>query len=125
MALACTTQLMVDSYIAALVWASCDEDGEPLDDYDLSGTVRQHAIKVCEQFLSANQDALSIVMDLHPDYGYSDAGHDLFLTREGHGTGFWDRNLGFYGDVFTKYAQSLGSCCPYVGDDNLVYCLSE
>lgn len=38
-----------------------------------------------------------------------DAGHDLWLTRSGHGTGFWDRGLGELGDRLTEAAKSYGS----------------
>lgn len=35
-------------------------------------------------------------------------GHDLALTRNGHGAGFWDRGLGEHGDVLTAWAKMLG-----------------
>lgn len=37
------------------------------------------------------------------------AGHDLALTRNGHGTGFWDRGLGAIGDTLTDEAKAYGS----------------
>lgn len=36
-------------------------------------------------------------------------GHDFYLTREGHGAGFWDRGLGELGDYLTGIAKSYGS----------------
>lgn len=43
-------------------------------------------------------------------------GHDMALTRNGHGAGFWDRGLpGDAGDVLTAWAKSLGSL--HVFDD--------
>lgn len=41
-------------------------------------------------------------------------GHDFWLTRNGHGAGFWDRGLGAAGDRLT------GACRPY-GESHLVY----
>jgi hypothetical protein len=38
----------------------------------------------------------------------SQAGHDLALTRNGHGTGFWDHDAGKPGDVLTEGAVALG-----------------
>lgn len=38
----------------------------------------------------------------------SQIGHDLWLTRNGHGAGFWDRGLGAIGDTLTEYAHELG-----------------
>lgn len=45
------------------------------------------------------------------DDNIAQAGHDFWLTRNGHGTGFWDRPE-LYGDtyteMFTKIAESFG-----------------
>jgi hypothetical protein len=50
----------------------------------------------------------------------------MWLTRNGHGTGFWDRGLGERGDALTKSAESFGDAVLYVGDDGRIYqCGSE
>jgi hypothetical protein len=49
------------------------------------------------------------------------AGHDFWLTRNGHGAGFWDRGLGERGDRLTKDCKAWGSVDAYVGDDGAVY----
>lgn len=46
-------------------------------------------------------------------------GHDLWLTRNGHGAGFWDRGLGELGDLLTKWAKSMGSADLYVDGDEI------
>lgn len=38
----------------------------------------------------------------------SQAGHDLILTANGHGAGFWDRGLGEAGDRLTQAAKTEG-----------------
>lgn len=41
------------------------------------------------------------------------AGHDLWLTRQGHGVGFWDRPAFYGADLaqrLTAYAEALGEC---------------
>jgi hypothetical protein len=48
-------------------------------------------------------------------------GHDLWLTRNGHGAGFWDRGLGDVGDKLTAIAKRMGSKSLYVGDDGKIY----
>lgn len=35
-------------------------------------------------------------------------GHDLHLTAQGHGTGFWDRGLGELGERLTEAAKRFG-----------------
>ena len=36
------------------------------------------------------------------------AGHDFALTRNGHGTGFWDSGLGEMGDMLTEECKPYG-----------------
>ena len=52
------------------------------------------------------------------------AGHDFWLTRNGHGSGFWDRPDGFYfgyQDFFTKQSELQGAVAVYLGDDGKAY----
>jgi hypothetical protein len=48
-------------------------------------------------------------------------GHDFWLTRNGHGAGFWDRFSDgegeAYGRALTEAAKPYGSTNLYVGDD--------
>jgi hypothetical protein len=48
-------------------------------------------------------------------------GHDFWLTRNGHGVGFWDRGLGELGDWLTTMSKPYGESTLYVGDDGNVY----
>ena len=113
---------MVGAYIRAMQWATTDTDTDQyLDQFELSEDARQAAVIACARFIDKHGNDMEVVRGMLLDYGYEQAGHDLFLTREGHGAGFWDRNLGHYGDVFTKYSKEIGECQPYVGDDQLIY----
>lgn len=51
----------------------------------------------------------------------TDIGHNFLLTRNHHGTGFWDRGLGERGDRLTAAAHPYGEMSAYVGDDGKVY----
>jgi hypothetical protein len=51
----------------------------------------------------------------------SAVGHDLWLTRNGHGTGFWDRGLGDVGERLACAARRMGESDLYVGDDGEVH----
>lgn len=54
----------------------------------------------------------------------SQAGHDFWLTRQGHGAGFWDRAPDVYGehaDILTSAAKSAGQVDAYVGDDGFIH----
>lgn len=113
--------LVVRGYITAMQWASTDFDGESLENYEVSNEAHDKAVADCTALLETKGSVIEIVKDLHPDYTYEHVGHDLFLTREGHGVGFWDRGFGHLGDVLTKYCKDIGECQPYVGDDGLIY----
>jgi hypothetical protein len=45
------------------------------------------------------------VADLEPEQ----VGHDFWLTRNGHGAGFWDRGLGDVGERLTTAAKVYGA----------------
>lgn len=47
-------------------------------------------------------------------------GHDFWLTRNGHGAGFWDRGLGELGDWLTKMSKPFGECSLYVNNNGEV-----
>ncbi len=50
-------------------------------------------------------------------------GHDFWLTRNGHGTGFFDRETGTEEsrDALTTLSKVFGDCDCYAGDDGLLY----
>ena len=48
-------------------------------------------------------------------------GHDFWLTRCGHGAGFWDRGQGKDGKDAADWARVAGSRDIYLGDDGVLY----
>jgi hypothetical protein len=114
----------LDGYLEAALWSSTDESdesgGEPLDkNYsisDVSDDLMRQAIADCNSFVTKNEKLLDQVG--HDD---SQHGHDFWLTRNGHGAGFWDRNYGKPGDDLSEAAKSFGNFNLYVGDDGKIY----
>ncbi len=115
----------LDAYITAALWSSTAENGDPLDDSygpdDIAPDTLARMTADCEAFQAANDT---------PDYpskrgDFSDddlAGHDFWLTRNGHGVGFWDRGLpDDIGKRLTDAAHAFGSFDLYVGDDGLIH----
>lgn len=49
------------------------------------------------------------------------AGHDFWLTRNGHGAGFWDRGLGDVGVTLSAACRPYGESNLYIGDDGKLY----
>lgn len=48
-------------------------------------------------------------------------GHDFWLTRNGHGAGFWDRGLGERGRRLTDACRPYGKVDLYLGDDGFLH----
>lgn len=76
-----------------------------------------------EFFGVATHDAMLKALDTYVEHFGEDwpgqFGHDLALTRNHHGAGFWDRGLGDAGDVLTDWAQSLGELHVFHGHDSI------
>ena len=106
------------SYIETALWSS-ENGGEPLDSsgHELSTECLECFQKDCGAFQKNTAH-----LDLSK-YRLEQIAHDFWLTRNGHGAGFWD---GDYpedlGDALTKIARIFGECDLYVGDDGLIYC---
>lgn len=69
----------------------------------------------CEAFFKENAELIR-KSGQHPDQ----VGHDFWLTRNRHGAGFWDRNLGDIGEKLTTAAHAFKEISLYI-DDNLIY----
>lgn len=123
-------QELVLGYKVALLWSSNDvvdgEQKESLEDYELAPESLESIEKDCRAFVQANlEDLLEYAENrtYDPSQGsvWEYAGHDFWLTRVGHGVGFWDRGLGDLGDRLTAACKVFKEQWPYVGDDGLVY----
>ena len=106
------------AYLACALWSSTDSKGENLDSNhsmdDFSPEFLAEAEKDCGQFQRDN--AADIKINL------SRAGHDFWLTRNGHGAGYWDGDWPKEaGDRLTEASERFGECHLYVGDDGKIY----
>lgn len=123
----------LEGYVEAALWASTaygvvEEDGS--DDrsfqtlgytaHDLHPDSYRKMIVDCMDFLLSNGTDLARFAEITKREPYH-LGHDFFLTRERHGTGFWDRGAGEVGDRLTTESQGYGSVDLYVGDDGHVH----
>lgn len=108
-------QSILDAYVECALWADEPEgyEGQVMSDFALS-----EAWEDCQQFMNTFYE------ELKETKNYSQAGHDLWLTRNGHGAGFWDRSDDVWPkdmrDRMTEYARKLGECYVYISDDNEV-----
>jgi hypothetical protein len=96
----------------------CRYGGPPMDDAHTVEDIHPDTMATfrtdCESFARENAADLE---GMDP----SQAGHDLWLTRNGHGAGFWDRGLGERGERLSEAARVYGSADLYVGDDGAIH----
>ena len=120
------------SYAICALWSTNDNStplgGEPLDkNYDLEHiadrTLRQ-MITDCALFQRDNALELAVVEEVC-DAGR--AGHNFWLNRNGHGSGFWDEYFGTdqkLRDAFKRLDQAskkFGGVDLEVGDDGRIH----
>lgn len=117
-------------YIEAALWSSTDDNGEPLDrNYSLADIAPETLERIAADCAKFQADNSELLADWPRPADY--AGHDFWLTRNGYGTGFWDRYFEYQeetcakvkdlGDRLTEIAHAYGEYTLYIGDDGLVY----
>lgn len=90
----------------------------PLDENyswtDLAPETLQRMLDDCAKF-QAEQDLTG--------YPLNQAGHDFWLTRAGHGCGFWENDFGSANqcESLTRACERLGEFYLYPGDDGRLY----
>lgn len=119
----------VEAYIRTALWATTDDSDTQLDknyrSTDLADGEFDKVQDLVSQFISHAWSRLGQVSPPVQQWDrkqYLRAMHDFFLTRNGHGAGFWDGGWPeAEGKILTAVANSFGESQPYVGDDGLIY----
>lgn len=121
----------VDSFVECIVWTDEDmikedmeERGEDPDDLDTSlenfdSASMEELKRQCRDFVIDNWDDLQEYANNGRTGDF--AGHDFCLSRNGHGTGFWDRGAGDLGDSLHRAAKVYGDGSLYLGQDGRIY----
>ena len=109
----------LEQYLVTALWSSIDEKDNPFDDNysidDFSEKALKQADKDCDLFIEKAGDLLD-------DFDDTDIAHDFWLTRQGHGAGFWDGDYpDEIGDKLTEIANDFRELYIYVGDDGQLY----
>ncbi len=123
---------VLDSYLETALWAE-EEDGEEKIEkpglgrgkkpvptlrgktiFDVDDVSRDKARKDIENFIdTAKKEAPEEL----GTYTSESLGHNIWLSRNGHGAGFFDDN----NDKLQDIARKMGSQVIYAGDDDAVY----
>jgi len=121
---------VLNSYIEAALWSSTDDDGNSLGDYHTEeGIDPLTKLNMLRDVNQAVTLADAFVPGWREYWSSEQFGHDFWLTRCGHGAGFWSRapthpsEEGEIGEKLSTIAHSFGEVDLYVGDDGRIYAL--
>ncbi len=113
---------IMNAYIECALWASVDDNCDPLDNDFGPEDIHPDSLKRIEGEVKDFINYISKAGYLEQyTRGDEQIGHDFFLTRNHHGAGFWDRGDGVLGELLTSAAQYFGESNFYVGDDGMVH----
>jgi len=123
-------------YLETLAWIGCyggDHNGESLHDLtvdDLPADVVTESRGDCLDFLAANLGDVREFCEIVGDWSGTDsrgtgtypamngAGGDFYLSRNGHGAGYFDRGAGKVGDRLQDAARVYGEHVCYIDSEN-------
>ena len=116
---------ITEHYLACALWADLrDENGDSLDQYSIHDIAQETIDAADDECQAFAKLAESEFHDAWEYWNEEQFGHDYWLTRNGHGTGFWDRYSKGRGEVI---GDRLAELCRhngrdiYLGDDEKVY----
>lgn len=98
--------LSLDLYIETALWSSSTYEGTPLDSVATIDDLDKDFLEQCQKDLDLfYEQALHLFTEEELETGHIE--HDFWLTRCGHGAGFWD---GDYekGDELSEIARQFG-----------------
>ena len=97
-------ETILKHYLIAALWASTDDSGNPLDSkYDLEDIAQESKDKSMQDIKAFMEKAGDLIANIDEEQ----LGHDIFLTRNHHGAGFWDRDYSPYKDAETEQQKEL------------------
>lgn len=113
------------AYIECALWASTNLDsGQPLNKKysknDIDSESLAKMLNDCRDFTTDNGRNLDEL--IRDGLGaIEQCGHDFWLSRNGHGAGYFDRGYGALGDRLQSAARVWGESILYIGDDKKLH----
>lgn len=121
-------ETFIHSYLTTALWSTLArvENCEYLDENSSIEDLAPETLKAlrenCEKFLLENEARVNAEGKEFMPWGhYAQAGHDFWLTHNGHGAGFWDGDWPEYGELLTEKCEAYPEIDLYVGDDGKIY----
>jgi hypothetical protein len=109
------------AYVECALWTEqierddSDDSDDPIEPIDrIDHDTLDQMFRDCRQFQSWHMADIAGREE--------DAGHDFWLTRNGHGAGFWDGDWeDSLGERLTSNCKAYGEFELYTGDDGYIY----
>lgn len=137
-ALVATMDEFTKAYVISALWLGVEyKHGDPRSDSDRASDFEpddiepetlKEMISDCADFLKANRATIDAAIATGevvygPDFGpMGRAGHDFWLTRNGHGAGFWDGDWPEpMADTLSEAARECGEYSLMMGDAGGIY----
>lgn len=125
------TSPFVKGYVRCALWSSTEEDGTPLDErflpHDIHPDSMRAIVEDCNVFSRLMLSPIIAAcgeVDGETAYTRESVGHDFWLTRNGHGTGFWDRTETvpeWARERMDKLSRCFGEANLYLGNDGYLH----
>jgi len=116
---------VVKHFCTAALFTEVDELDNPLgDNYSVESIAPESMRCITANIAQWLVDNKALTDQLTDTFGANLIGYNLWLTSQGHGVGFGDRDLDELGDQLTRvceYRHDLFSNGLYVGDDGQLY----
>lgn len=115
-------------YIACALWLADENPGSgEWDKFDeffarLDPQTLERIVSDCEKFQLEN---LTLLETAYRTDNFQNtvvqAGHDFYLTRNHHGSGFWDGDWEEFGEQLSAASKKFGEFNLYVDEDEIIF----
>ena len=110
-------ETFTQAYYEAIYFTDTGDDEQPPTDAEIAPEAKKDIEADCAAFyLKSDLEAL------YSKDAIAQAGHDFWLTRNGHGAGFWDGDWAEpMATELTTLSEAFGVVDICLGDDGLIY----
>lgn len=110
----------IESYLTTVLWCENDDEGQQLEANYGIVDIDKESFTEAEKELSLFLKIVD-VLELGSENSTNQIVHDFYLTKNGHGAGFFDGDYPETGEMLGKIAIAFGEQYWFVNDDGKIY----